>query len=225
MTNMQSKSVTQIWNRSIQVQDGDDTLNGLLNVPMRAKGIVIFAHGSGSGRHSPRNNYVASVLNEYYFATVLADLLTAEEEVIDSRTRHLRFNITLLAKRLGSIVAWAEKDPLTRDLPICLFGASTGAAAALIVAANRSNIVKAVVSRGGRPDLAEDVLPHVKAPTLLIAGEHDPQVVLLNQKALETLNKESALSIVPRATHLFEESGTLEKAAELAAQWFDMHMG
>jgi dienelactone hydrolase len=207
--------------RAIQIPAGGVLLNADLVIPADAKAIVAFAHGSGSSRHSARNRYVAEVLNQYQFATLLADLLTEEEEIIDMRTRHLRFDIPMLADRLVEIAAWLESEPQTQHFKIGWFGASTGAGAALIAAARRPQNIMAVVSRGGRPDLAENYLPQVVAPVLLIVGENDPQVLDLNKSALAHLKAESKLEIVPNATHLFEEPGTLEAAALLAAQWFD----
>jgi putative phosphoribosyl transferase len=198
-------------------------LNADLTIPPEARGIVAFAHGSGSGRHSPRNRYVAEILNRYKFATLLADLLTEEEEIVDMRTRHLRFDIPMLANRLIDMAAWLQNEPQTNRLKIGWFGASTGAGAALIAAARRPENITAVVSRGGRPDLAGDYLSQVRAPVLLIVGENDPQVLELNESALARLNVRSKLEIVPRATHLFEEPGTLEIAARLAAEWFQQH--
>ncbi|SEK55972.1 dienelactone hydrolase family protein [Nitrosovibrio tenuis] len=198
-------------------------LNADLAIPAEAKAIVAFAHGSGSGRHSPRNRYVAETLNEYKFATLLADLLTEEEEIVDMRTRHLRFDIPMLADRLIDIAAWLQREPQTKHLKIGWFGASTGAGAALIAAARHPENLIAVVSRGGRPDLAGDYLPKVSVPVLLIVGENDPQVIDLNEEALSRLNAQSKLEIVPGATHLFEEPGTLEAAALLAAKWFQKH--
>ncbi len=202
-------------------------LSADLAIPANASAIVAFAHGSGSSRHSTRNRYVAEVLNRYGFATLLADLLTEEEEAIDLRTRHLRFDIPMLADRLISIAEWLQREPQTRKMKIGWFGASTGAGAALIAAARRPENVIAVVSRGGRPDLAKGYLPDVKAPVLLIVGESDWEVLQLNQSALAQLNpnNRSKLEIVPNATHLFEEPGTLEAAALLAAKWFQTHSG
>lgn len=211
---------TPVENHLVHIQAGLMELEGNLTIPENAQGLVIFAHGSGSSRHSPRNRYVAEVLNEKKLGTLLIDLLTEEEEEIDFQTRHLRFDIPMLADRLVHIADWAEEYPLTHKLGIGYFGSSTGGGAALIAAAKKPEIIKAVVSRGGRPDLAEEFLPQVKAPTLLIVGEHDPQVIELNQFALRHLNKKSRLNIIPRATHLFEESGTLEEVAHLAAGWF-----
>lgn len=216
------------YNRSLEktavrIPAGDVLLSGDLTIPADAKAVVAFAHGSGSSRHSTRNRYVAETLNGYKFATLLADLLTGEEEIIDMRTRHLRFDIPMLADRLINIAAWLQDEPQTRHLKIGWFGASTGAGAALIAAARRPENIMAVVSRGGRPDLAGDYLTEVLAPVLLIVGENDPQVLELNKSALARLNAECRLEIVPNATHLFEEPGTLEAAALLAAEWFQGH--
>ncbi|HJT51001.1 MAG TPA: dienelactone hydrolase family protein [Nitrosospira sp.] len=209
--------------RVVRIPASDVVLNADLMIPPGARAIVAFAHGSGSSRHSIRNRYVAEMLNGYKFATLLADLLTEEEEVIDMRTRHLRFDIPMLADRLIDIATWLQQEPQTKDLKIGWFGASTGAGAALIAAARRPENIMAVVSRGGRPDLAGAYLPEVVAPVLLIVGENDPQVLDLNKEALSRLNTESRLEIVPNATHLFEEPGTLEAAAGLAAEWFQGH--
>ena len=205
---------------SLRIPAGGVLLNADLAIPAGAEAIIAFAHGSGSSRHSTRNRYVAKTLNGYGFATLLADLLTEEEEIIDLRTRHMRFDIPMLADRLVDIAAWLQSQPRTKHLKIGWFGASTGAGAALIAAARRPKNIMAVVSRGGRPDLAGDYLPEVTAPVLLIVGENDPQVLDLNKWALAQLNAQSKLKIVPNATHLFEEPGTLEAAALLAAQWF-----
>lgn len=204
----------------IIVSMGQIVLRGTLCIPPDAKGLVIFAHGSGSSRLSPRNRYVAEILHQHTVGTLLIDLLTKEEEQIDQQTRELRFNIPLLAKRLINIAQWVSEQDALQALKIGYFGASTGAAAALIAAAQHSENIAAIVSRGGRPDLAMDFLPEVKAPTLLLVGEFDAQVALWNQKALEKLNTESRLYIIPRATHLFEEPGALEEVAQLSAHWF-----
>lgn len=209
--------------KAVRIPAGGVLLNADLTMPAGAKAIIAFAHGSGSSRHSTRNRYVAKTLNGYKFATLLADLLTEEEETIDMRTRHLRFDIPMLADRLIDIAAWLQSEPQMQHLKIGWFGASTGAGAALIAAARRPENIMAVVSRGGRPDLAGDYLPEVAAPVLLIVGENDPQVLELNKSALARLNTEAKLEIVPNATHLFEEPGTLEAAALLAAQWFEGH--
>lgn len=199
-------------------------LEGILTIPEHAKGLVIFVHGSGSSRNSPRNRYVAGVLNEHGTASLLVDLLTEEEGVVDDQTRHLRFDIPLLSARLGRIIDWAGKNPATSGLSIGLFGASTGAAAALIAATRYAGAVKAVVSRGGRPDLAMESLPFVAVPVLLIVGAADPEVLRLNGQALEKLGRRSAINIIPRATHLFEEPGALEDVARRAAAWFERYL-
>ena len=199
-------------------------LAGDLVVPPHARGVVVFAHGSGSGRFSPRNRAVAAVLNQAALATLLLDLLTAEEEAIDLRTGHLRFDVVLLGRRVIATVDWTASDVATKHLPVGCFGASTGAAAALIAAAERPERVGAVVSRGGRPDLAGEALPRVTAPTLLIVGGNDPEVLQLNQQALAALAGEARLEIVPGATHLFEEPGALERVAALARDWFLQHL-
>jgi dienelactone hydrolase len=203
---------------------GGVSLEGDLVVPSGAHGIVAFAHGSGSGRHSPRNRYVAQVLQSAGLATLLLDLLTLEEEAIDVQTMGLRFDIDLLADRLTGTVDWLAANPETRELRIGLFGASTGAAAALVAAAKRPDLVHAVVSRGGRPDLAGHALARVRAPTLLIVGGNDTDVLRLNRAAYEQMTAERKLVVVPGATHLFEEPGTLEEAARLAADWFVSHL-
>jgi putative phosphoribosyl transferase len=211
--------------REVTVRTGVLSLDGILNVPPHADGIVLFAHGSGSSRHSPRNQFVASLLAGQGLATLLFDLLMREEEVVDQVTRELRFNIPLLAGRLVGATRWVEGNPDTRGLPIGYFGASTGAAAALIAAAEMSDVVAAVVSRGGRPDLAGDSLGAVRAPTLLIVGENDQPVIGMNREALQRLGcRESKLVIVPGATHLFEEPGTLEEVARLAGEWLAEHL-
>lgn len=212
---------------AVRIPAGDVVLSADLAIPQDATAIIAFAHGSGSSRHSARNRYVAETLNRYHFATLLADLLTEEEEIIDMRTRHLRFDIPMLADRLIDIATWLQREPQTKHLKIGWFGASTGAGAALIAAARRPENIMAVVSRGGRPDLAGDYLPEIMAPVLLIVGENDPEVLKLNKSALTRLNPNghSRLEIVPNATHLFEEPGTLEAAALLAAQWFQTHSG
>ena len=196
------------------------TLNADFVSPVNAKGVILFAHGSGSGRHSHRNQFVARVLQESDFATLLMDLLTEQEERIDNQTRELRFDIDLLAARLSATVQWASQHPMLKTLPIGLFGASTGAAAALVTAAKYPDLVKSVVSRGGRPDLAGESLPDVKAPTMLIVGGHDDAVLVLNQQAKAKMTAEVSVKIVPRATHLFEEPGALAQVADFAAAWF-----
>ena len=193
-------------------------LDGILDVPLGARGMVVFAHGSGSGRLSPRNQYVAGVLRETGLATLLFDLLTPGEERIDAATAHLRFNVPFLAERLLAGTTWvAEQAP---RLSLGCFGASTGAAAALVAAATRPDLIEAVVSRGGRPDLAGAALRRVRAPTLLIVGGRDWPVIEMNQEALDALQTETELVVVPGATHLFEEPGALERVAALARGWF-----
>ena len=208
----------------VAIGAGDARLQATFTRPDDPRGVVVFAHGSGSGRFSPRNGYVAGVLNEAGFATVLADLLTVEEERADQWTGHLRFDIGLLARRVTAIVDWLGGTDRTSSLPLGLFGASTGAAAALVAAAHRSGAVGAVVSRGGRPDLAGDALPSVRAPTLLLVGGQDDVVLGLNRQALAVLQCEKHLEIIAGATHLFEEPGTLERVAELATDWFARHL-
>jgi putative phosphoribosyl transferase len=193
-------------------------------VPQPARGVVLFAHGSGSGRHSPRNTYVAGGLRDVGLATVLVDLLTPAEERADAATARLRFDIGLLADRLTALCDWVVAHDVTAGLRIGLFGASTGAAAALVAAGARPDSVRAIVSRGGRPDLAGPALGSVHQPTLLIAGERDPVVLDLNRRAIHELAGEADLAIVPGATHLFEEPGTLEQVAELARDWFVRHL-
>lgn len=209
---------------AVTISVGGVTLDGDLTIPEEAIGLVIFAHGSGSGRKSPRNRFVADVLNDGRIGTLLFDLLTPQEEVIDQRTGHLRFDIDLLSRRLIAATDWIDRFPETREYPIGYFGASTGAAAALMAAAQRTESVAAVVSRGGRPDLAGDWLLRVAAPTLLIVGGRDEVVIPLNRQALARLRCDAALEVVPGATHLFEEAGTLEKAADLARRWFVRHL-
>ena len=212
-------------NNEVRIPINSIVLEGNLVIPKGAQGIVIFAHGSGSSRHSSRNKYVAWKLQKEGFGTLLFDLLTAEEERIDMVTAHLRFDIDLLANRLVAVTKWFLINFVTENLNIGYFGASTGAAAALIAAKENSNAIKAIVSRGGRPDLAEKALPDVKAPTLLIVGGNDFQVIDMNRWALERLNVEDKeLKIVPGATHLFEESGALEEVAHLAGEWFKRYL-
>ena len=195
-------------------------LEGDLSVPTAAKGAVLFAHGSGSSRHSPRNRYVADVLNEGGLATLLIDLLTADEQEVDLQTAHLRFDIPLLARRLMAITRWLNGHPEVQGLNIGHFGASTGAAAALMAAAELPGLVRAVVSRGGRPDLAGMELARVQAPVLLIVGGADTVVLDLNRKAMALMHSEKLLQIIPGAGHLFEEPGALQKVSALARDWF-----
>jgi putative phosphoribosyl transferase len=204
----------------VRVPAGGAMLEGELVVPEQAGGAVLFAHGSGSSRHSSRNRFVAGGLQTAGLATLLIDLLTPEEEAIDQHTAHLRFDIPLLAERLVAATWWLGKEPSTGALQVGYFGASTGAGAALVAAAAEPERVGAVVSRGGRPDLAGKALPLVLAPTLLIVGGHDLQVLELNRAAMARMQAETRLEIVPGASHLFEEPGTLEMAARLARDWF-----
>jgi putative phosphoribosyl transferase len=208
----------------VRVSAGEVMLDGNLTLPEGSHAIVLFAHGSGSSRHSPRNRYVARLLNEANLSTLLIDLLTLDEEVIDARTAQLRFDIGLLAERLVAATNWLTQFPDTKHLRIGYFGASTGAAAALAAAALRKDVVGAVVSRGGRPDLAGAALMLVQAPTLLIVGENDGRVIQLNREALAQLRCEKQLMIVPGATHLFEEPGALDVVARLACDWFERHL-
>jgi dienelactone hydrolase len=210
--------------QSLQIPVAGVVLDADLGMPETPRGAVLFAHGSGSGRRSPRNRFVADELNRADLVTVLADLLRAEEEQVDLRTAALRFDIDLLAARLIGLTDWVTRSGSTAGLGIGLFGASTGAAAALIAAAGRPAPVQAVVSRGGRPDLAGAHLRDVRQPTLLIVGERDPLVIDLNRKAMRELGGESRLLIVPGATHLFEEPGALEQVAQLARDWFLGHL-
>jgi len=210
--------------RAVTIPVDGAQLAGDLTVPEAAGGIVAFAHGSGSGRHSPRNRWVAERLVAARLGTLLLDLLTGEEEERDLSTRELRFDIPLLARRLTGAVDWLEREPATAALDVGCFGASTGAAAALIAAAERPARVGAVVSRGGRPDLARDALASVAAPTLLIVGGADPVVIDLNREAGAQLRCERRLEIVEGATHLFEEPGALEKVGDLARDWFLAHL-
>jgi dienelactone hydrolase len=206
----------------IQVQAAGVSLEGNLTLPAGARFLVVFAHGSGSSRHSSRNRFVASVLHEAQLGTLLFDLLTAQEEQVDARTGHLRFDIPLLAERVVGVTDWLAEQPRMRNLRLGYFGASTGAAAALVAAAQRPDVVDAVVSRGGRPDLAGPALKLVQAPTLLIVGGNDMPVIGLNRQAFGQLTvAEKQLVIVPGATHLFEEAGALEEVAQLTAAWFN----
>ena len=212
-------------NSGIKIPIDSIALEGNLIIPEGAKGIVIFAHGSGSSRHSPRNQYIAQELQRSGIGTLLFDLLTVEEERIDMLTRNLRFDIDLLANRLVNVTTWILSNPVTKDLKIGYFGASTGAAAALMAAKEHGNTIKAIVSRGGRPDLAESALIYVEAPTLLIVGGKDTQVIDLNQWAFNRMTMlDKELKIVPGATHLFEEQGTLEEVARLAREWFKEYL-
>jgi len=211
----------QVVDRHVEVPSRAGALKGILTVPPNPIGVVIFAHGSGSSRFSPRNSFVARVLQQGGVATLLMDLLTEEEAGDRSRV----FDIDLLTERLLEATRWVERQPWSRDLPIGYFGASTGAAAALKAAAREGSRIAAVVSRGGRPDLAADVLPRVKSPTLLIVGGDDHPVLELNRRAFRLLGGEAELSVVPGASHLFEEPGALEEVARLAREWFRRHLG
>jgi dienelactone hydrolase len=215
---------TSIQHVTIRLPIDNEQLSGDLSVPENAKGLILFAHGSGSSRHSPRNQRVAEELQNSQYATFLLDLLTEQEESIDHLTRHLRFNIAFLSHRLIAAAAWLKTASEVYKLKIGLFGASTGGGAALLAASQRPDLFQAIVSRGGRPDLAAESLESVKAPTLLIVGELDRQVVLLTQYALRLLTTEKKLEIVPGATHLFEEPGKLEIVASLARDWFDKYL-
>jgi putative phosphoribosyl transferase len=197
---------------------------GNLIIPDEATGVVLFAHGSGSSRFSPRNRHVAAQLQKGKLATFLLDLLTPEEDEIDRKTRKLRFDIDLLAERVSAATEWLADNPETGDLPIGYFGASTGAAAAIMAAADRPDDVAAVVSRGGRPDLAEDALAYLEAPILLLVGEKDREVIEMNQNAYDILETEKKLVIIPGASHLFEEKGALDKVADLAGKWFQRYL-
>jgi putative phosphoribosyl transferase len=209
---------------AVRIPAGDFMLGADLAIPKPAKGVVIFAHGSGSSRHSRRNRFVAAQLQAAGLATLLMDLLTESEESVDSISGHLRFDIELLAERLTGATEWVNREPATRSLPVGYFGASTGGAAALVAAAEQPGRVEAVVSRGGRPDLAGEALERVRSPTLLIVGGRDPLVLQLNEAALKRLTVEARLEIVPGATHLFEEPGALETVARLAREWFTRHL-
>ena len=210
--------------RTVRLPLDNVTLDGDLIVPEPAQGVVLFAHGSGSSRRSPRNRQVARVLNEAGLATLLVDLLTREEGRVDAFTRHLRFDIGLLAQRLIGVTGWLAGERETRALTIGYFGASTGAGAALVAAASLPEQVGAVVSRGGRPDLAGDMLPRVQAPTLLVVGGDDTPVIAMNRDAMARMHAERELVIVPGATHLFEEPGALEAVAKVARDWFLVHL-
>lgn len=210
--------------KAVQIPSGSVLLHGDLQIPPGSQGVVLFAHGSGSSRLSPRNRFVADVFNRSHLGTLLFDLLTREEEAVDVYTRHLRFDIDMLARRLTDAAKWISDQEETRGMRVGLFGASTGAAAALMAAAELGSRISAVVSRGGRPDLAGDTLPEVTAPTLLIVGGLDDVVIELNEKAFRQLRCEREMMIIPGATHLFEEPGKLEAVADIAAEWFQRHL-
>jgi len=216
--------VSEAVEREVRLQAGQVELDGDLEVPAGAAGVVLFAHGSGSSRHSPRNRQVAAALRQAGLATLLLDLLTTAEEELDRATAELRFDVGMLAERLVAAVDWLLAEAATAGLPVGAFGASTGAGAALVAAVERPQAVAAVVSRGGRPDLAGAALAQVRAPTLLIVGGRDRQVLDLNRAALAELPPSSRLEVVPDATHLFEEPGALDQVARLAAAWFTRHL-
>ena len=219
-------SSNQVVERTVRVPTAGVSLDGDLAVPVAdPSGVVLFAHGSGSSRHSPRNRRVARVLQESGWATLLLDLLTPQEEQVDLRTRELRFDIARLAERLTGAADWLGQQSDTAQLSLALFGASTGAAAALITAAERPTRVRLVISRGGRPDLAREALARVQAPTLLIVGERDPQVRRLNAEAAAAMRAPVSIEVVPAATHLFEESGALEAVTDLALGALERHLG
>jgi len=223
--NSESTSHSATVERQIEIVADNVTLHGDLAIPHGARGVVVFAHGSGSSRHSQRNRFVAKVLQRNHLATLLMDLLTAGEEAEDEVTRQHRFNIELLAGRLVHAAEWVKHKPETADLRVGYFGASTGGGAALTAAARRPDLASAVVSRGGRPDLAGDWLAHVYTPSLLIVGGSDTQIIPLNRDALDRIpGEDKRLEIVPNATHLFEEPGALEEVARLAADWFVRHL-
>jgi putative phosphoribosyl transferase len=213
-----------IWQRDVQIPSGAARLHGTLQIPEGASSIVVFAHGSGSSRFSPRNQYVAGMIRDAGLGTLLFDLLTPEEEIVDVQTRHLRFDIELLTTRLVDAATWLTHTDETRHLRVGYFGASTGGGAALVAAAKLAQVIGAIVSRGGRPDLAGAALPHVVSPTLLIVGGRDTTVIQLNEAAYAQLRCQKALEIVSGATHLFEEPGALEHVAQLAAGWFQQHL-
>lgn len=219
-----NKTITE--NRYVQILSTGVRLEGIVSIPEDARGFVVFIHGSGSSRHSPRNQYVAQTLQEGGLATLLFDLLTPYEEESDLQTRYLRFDVELLARRSAGVLEWLDLQPYAYGLRRGLFGSSTGAAAALMAAAELPEMVQAVVSRGGRPDLAGRALSQVEAPTLLIVGGNDDVVIDLNQEALAQMQPwtETKLTVVPGASHLFEEPGTLEYAARLAREWFQTHL-
>jgi dienelactone hydrolase len=217
-------SAPEAVREEVRIPAGSVSLDGELCVPADAPGLVLFAHGSGSSRHSPRNQFVAGVIREAGIGTLLFDLLTPQEEQVDDVTRELRFDIGLLARRLATAAQWAAQQPATRELRMGFFGASTGGGAALVAAAQLGNRVDAVVSRGGRPDLAGEALEKVKCPTLLIVGGLDHGVIQLNERAYAQLHCQKELKIIPRATHLFAEPGRLEQVARLSAGWFQHHL-
>ncbi|MGG6297806.1 dienelactone hydrolase family protein [Leptolyngbya sp. AN02str] len=219
---MNPSFISNLREQIVTVEAGRVPLTGHLVIPQGARGVVLFAHGSGSSRHSPRNHYVAQMLQQAGLATLLLDLLTVEEEEEDLRTRHLRFDLGLLSSRLVGATDWLRGTPSTQSLSIGYFGASTGSAAAFIAAARRPSVVKAIVSRGGRVDLTGSLLTQVQAPALLIVGSYDFPIIAMNEDAIALLNQvpEKRLEMIPNATHLFQEPGALEQVAILASQWF-----
>ncbi len=224
MVNFFRRTRSGIFETPVEIVIGNTRLHGDLTLSLNPSGIVLFSHGSGSGRHSPRNKYVAWVLQQAGIGTLLFDLLTEQEEVEEFEDAHLRFDIALLTRRLVSATDWVARQPDIKELAIGYFGASTGAAAALSAAVERPDLIKAVVSRGGRPDLAINPLEYVKAPTLLIVGGRDLVVHDLNRMAYDRLKSRKMLTVVPGATHLFEEKGTLEEVGRLAADWFKLYL-
>ncbi|HVL86877.1 MAG TPA: alpha/beta family hydrolase [Candidatus Thermoplasmatota archaeon] len=220
-----ARTSARLLERDVTIDLGPVQLAGRMTAPALARGVVVFAHGSGSGRDSPRNARTARSLSDAGFATLLCDLLTDEEAQVDERTREYRFDVRMLGDRVRGVVDWLAQRPETARLPVGLYGASTGAAAALLAAAEIPARVAAVVSRGGRPDLAAGALPHVRAPTLFVVGEADPEVLALNRQARAALAGPSEIAIVPSAGHLFEEPGALDEVARLAAGWFARHLG
>lgn len=224
MRRMDHHRPLEVLTHEVTVSIDGHAMVGDLTLPKDALGVVLFAHGSGSSRQSPRNRFVASTLVQRGFATLLIDLLTREEEEVDRMTSHLRFDIRLLADRLAGIITWLRERRETSALPIGLFGASTGGGAAIVAATMRPADVTAIVSRGGRPDLAGGALDRVSVPTLLIVGGQDPVVIRLNQDAMARMRQYATLEIVPNATHLFEEPGALERVAQLAGDWFARYL-
>jgi len=221
---MEPQTDQDVKSQNIEIHIAEVTLHGILAIPDQARAIVLFAHGAGSSRFSPRNQYVARILQRAGLATLLMDLMTEREERSDAITRTLAFDIPFLAERVEAATDWVLSNEATRDLRIGYFGASTGAGAALMAAAHKPDVVSAVVSRGGRPDLAAEVLPEVRAPTLLIVGGWDTPVIEMNREAADLLQVEHKLVIIPDATHLFEEPGKLDEVADYAAAWFQQYL-
>lgn len=221
---MNATAQERIVQELVQIPAGQIVLEGSLVVPEEARGVVLFAHGSGSSRHSERNRAVAEELHQGHLATLLMDLLTGPEELEDNAQANLRFNVGMLADRLVGALDWLGQQATTKSLPVGLFGASTGAGAALVAAGRRSDVVRAVVSRGGRPDLAGSALVDVKAPTLMIVGSRDTSILAMNRQALEAMHCERRLEIILGATHLFVEPGALQEVARLARGWFETHL-